>query len=103
MTFFNTTHATNPELAQYRQQALSQDEVILALFKENQFRTWTPSEVMAAVLPDAPVTSIRRAITTLTQDTHLVKTDTQRNGPYGRPEYAWRVADSVDPDQRQLF
>jgi hypothetical protein len=38
-----------------------------------------------------PITSIRRALTNLTEQGLLVKTDLQRMGAKGKPEYIWKV------------
>ena len=40
----------------------------------------------------APLTSIRRAMTTLTKDGKLIKTDKQVPGIYGTPNYKWKLA-----------
>jgi hypothetical protein len=38
-----------------------------------------------------PLTSVRRAISTLTREGVLKKTDKQRTGYYGKREYMWRL------------
>ena len=48
-----------------------------------------------------PLTSIRRALTNLTNAGELVKTDKQMKGMYGRPEHQWRLAPKHD--QGELF
>jgi hypothetical protein len=41
--------------------------------------------------PAAPVTSIRRAITDLTVQDKLVKTNVMEIGGYGKDEHTWRL------------
>jgi hypothetical protein len=38
-----------------------------------------------------PITSVRRAITVLTDKKKLIKTDHTRSGLYGKKEYIWRA------------
>ena len=97
--FYNTTHETNPELKQYRESAETQDQAVLKIFEDNQYTAFTPSEVHRTFGPTVPITSIRRALTNLTQAGKLVKTNAKRQGPYGRYEYCWKIATS----QRELF
>ena len=96
MSYFNTTSETNPELGQYRQRAWNQDEVVMNWF--DLLGSGTPSQVHQDVLQSAPLTSIRRSITNLTNEGKLVKTERKKQGAYGRPEYVWRLAG----DKRQL-
>jgi predicted ArsR family transcriptional regulator len=61
----------------------------------------SPSQVHADILRTSPLTSVRRSISNLTADGKLVKTERKVQGPYGRPEYVWRLAG--DARQRNLF
>ena len=89
--FYNTTNETNPELSEYRAKAMKQDDVILELFKIGYASGHTPSEVMQTVLPNVPITSVRRSITNLTDAKKLVKTEYKRKGLYGRNEHVWTL------------
>ena len=85
----------------YEQKALSQDERLLMFFESMPFgELFSPSELHSAVLPDAPLTSTRRALSNLTAAERLVKTDMMVQGEYGRPEGLWRLA---EPVQEKLF
>jgi len=102
--YYNTTHSTHPELGKYEQKAKSQEEKILRWFKQdaalaNSSRGVSPSVVKAILFPNAPLTSIRRAMTNLTNQGELVKSDQQRKGPFGRPEYMW----ILPTGQQRLF
>lgn len=91
--YFNTTHQTPPESTRFRQKAAGQDELILEFFEHNPRGTYTPSEILRFVFENScPITSARRSITNLTNAAKLQKTTQQKPGPYGRPEYAWRLS-----------
>ena len=97
--YYNTTNETNPELKQYREKAKTQDQAVLDLFENNPYTAFTPSEVHRVFGPMTPITSIRRALTNLTNDGKLKKTNAKRKGPYDRYEFCWKLATS----QRELF
>lgn len=40
-----------------------------------------------------PITSIRRAMTNLTEKGYIFKTNHQRTSLYGKPEYIWEIKD----------
>lgn len=97
MTYFNTTHQADPQLSLFTLKAESQTEAVLAIFQQ-QRRPLSPSQVWQLCPRDAlgeplwPLTSVRRAITVLTDKRHeLERTATQAVGHYGRPEYLWQV------------
>ena len=96
MSYHNTTHSTGPDLIRYEAKAISQEDLIMNWFEAVGGRR-TPSEIQSRLLPLAPITSVRRALTNLTNASKLVKTTEQRQGPFGRPEYCWRL-----PDTHQL-
>lgn len=102
MTYHQTTYVTPTQLQSFREKAATQDDLVLAFFENRAHCTWTPSEVQENVLPDAPITSVRRSITNLTKAGKLYKTAATRMGLYGRPEHAWKYCSS-DPDQPELF
>lgn len=89
MNYHNTTHSTGSELAGYEAKAANQEDVILKMF-DNLGVGCTPSDVQTMALPNAPITSVRRAMTNLTDAGKLTKTTNQRMGGWGRPEYVWK-------------
>ena len=91
MSYYNTTESSGSELRGYRKKALTQNELITEFFAMTG-AMHTPSQVQYSLLPNAPITSVRRAMTTLTDEGILVKTTIQRLGPYRRPEYVWKLA-----------
>ena len=100
MTYYNTTHAVGAPLTGYRNKTAAQETIILSYFKQHWNARRSPSQVQAALnMHRVPITSIRRAMTNLTDDGLLEKTDEQVDGPYGRPEYCWQLA----KQQTELF
>lgn len=89
-SYFNTTRQTGDQLAQYREQAATQESVIIQFFREHPHSAYTPSD-LSKLLPRAPLTSIRRAVTNLTRQGLLEKTTSQKAGIYNRPEHKWRL------------
>lgn len=99
---YNTTHEVHPALGRYEKKAVTQQDRILEWFKTYEQRA-SPSKVLRVVFPGEhiPITSIRRAMTNLTDAGELVKTDKQVKGSYGRNEYQWRLAEKHN--QRVMF
>ncbi len=100
--YHNTTESTGSVLRMYQDSAVSQDVRILAAFLENPHAPATPSRVLSWVFNGSvPITSVRRALTNLTDAGELVKTNFQTKGPYGRPEFIWELADKHK--QQEMF
>lgn len=105
MSFYNTTNETGERLADYQHKAETQDEAILRVFRyadKVHPKGLTPSEAHELAGLKSPITSIRRAITNLTKDGKLQKTDDKREGPFGRPEYVWRLVENKAGEQLSL-
>ena len=101
--YYNTTRSAGGELRRFKGKAANQAQKILNYFREFEPFGYTPSEICRLVFRDkVPLTSVRRAMTDLTSARFLTKTDEQKRGPYGRPEYVWRLR-GQDPEQRKLF
>lgn len=88
--YYNTTCQTGEQLEEYRRVAASQEDLMKAFFCQRPGQAFTPSQ-LTSVLPGAPLTSVRRAITNLTRQGVLEKTTRQRPGAYQRPEHLWRL------------
>jgi transcription initiation factor IIE alpha subunit len=89
--YYNTTNEEGDVLTKCREKALTQDDVILNVFKK--VKDATPFEVWEAIYKtgvDYPITSIRRSINSLTNQDHIVKTNKKRDGKHGKPNYIWR-------------
>lgn len=90
MGYYNTTSETGEKLKAYISECASQEDAVLKLFQK--FKHGTASEVWKFYgVYSAPLTSIRRAITDLTKEGLLVRTEDKREGIYGRPESVYRI------------
>lgn len=74
----------------YEVVAKNQEQLVLEYFQRNSGLAFTPETVQLAVLPQAPITSVRRAITNLTNAGELEKVGSDE-GRYGRPVGTWRL------------
>ncbi len=92
--FYVTTPLTVQERAEAIARAEAQDQRVLAVYRCSD-RPLTPSEAhqqLAACGHNEPVTSIRRAIHTLTKAGALVKLSECERGPWGSLEHRWSLA-----------
>ena len=95
VAYHQTTALTPQQARDYERAASTQDAVVLEVFHASA-GPLTPSQVWARCSREGrnwPLTSIRRAISNLTRDGALVKLDFVQNGPWGRPESMWQVAE----------
>jgi hypothetical protein len=91
--YYNTNKIEGKALAEARQRNLSQEDKVLALFMRYPDRDFSPHAVQSYVMPNAPLTSTRRAITNLTKKGYLEKNTTAKRimGPYGTLVHTWRL------------
>ena len=91
--FYNTTHMRGDELKTRRICADGQCRAILDFFKGNPRGYFTPFEVQTYTgMGRTPITSIRRALNTLTQTGLIIKTEVMRDGEYGVQNHTWKLA-----------
>ncbi len=105
-SYHNTTNSSGDELLRYDAKAKSQEGKILHWLEEGAGLglkgPYAPSMIRKLCFANqVPLTSVRRALSNLTEARQLVKTDTQKRGPYGRPEHTWRLP--KQPIQKSLF
>lgn len=86
--FYNTIYLKQTELEKEIKNAKNQEEKIMVIFKQK--KELTPSEVWEHLM-EYPLTSIRRAMTNLTEQGRLTKTSIQKIGYYGKPNYVWKL------------
>ncbi len=91
-TYYDTTHEPAALVREYSRKAGTQQKIIIDYYLANPTALLTPFEVQAAVLADAPITSVRCAMTNLTDAGILVKTAKKKPGVYGRNNYTWQLA-----------
>lgn len=91
--FYNTIN--DPNKSELDIQANTQAEKIYKFFKNNPFKEFTPFDVQRRMriqlIINSPITSIRRAITDLTEVGLLEKTGNKKPGIYGKNNYTWRL------------
>ena len=91
--FFNTIGLEGEDLKEKKRRAAGQYLSVLRFFRENQGRSFTPVEVRElAGMQRCSLNGIRRAITSLTEDKKLVKTEIKRPGEYDTLNHTWRLA-----------
>jgi len=101
MAFYETINQTDSALKESKKKTRKQEDLIYSLFvKRNQ--PLSPSMVLSQSGMNCPITSIRRAITDLTNSGRIVKTDRQVKGMYNKPEHLWELP-LLEPKQVSLF
>jgi hypothetical protein len=103
--FYNTTNEVKEQKEEFQEKAVKQDIKVLALFRKNPNRGFTPLEVHRTIFDEnTPETSTRRSITNLQKSGYLIKTGEKVVEKFGRPNFRWRFRGS-DKDfvQANLF
>lgn len=101
--FYNTVGLQGEALEHANGKAYSQQEKIMHFFRLNPGKMFTPFEVQKYTnLVGTPITSIRRALSNLTIQGRLIKTATQKEGQYGKPNHTWSLKLN-EPVQTDLF
>lgn len=101
-------HFTEKQIADLQEKADGQEKDLARYFYFHPFARFSPSQLhQRCDFIDWPITSTRRALTNLTNDDILVKTEHTVEGSYGRDEHQWRwkrPADfKVKPKQIDAF
>lgn len=92
MTYYNTTNQEGETLKRNTKKAETQNERILAYFKNRPGIMISPTDVWIKLFDrQVPLTSVRRGITVLTNEGSLEKTTFTKYGTYGRKEYCWTL------------
>jgi hypothetical protein len=95
--YYNTTNETGISLKTNFEKADNQTRLTLAVFQTYPNDNLSANDVWAFLIDNesineqTPLTSIRRAITDLTNQDRLVKTDKKVLGSAGRKTYTWRL------------
>lgn len=99
--YYNTNNETGVQLRSSWTDTAKQDELILRIFMVAPNDSFTPDEIEASCQrcnKNWPITSIRRAINTLTKHGNLAKTNELRKGKYGKNTHTWKFATQVRTD-----
>ena len=101
--YYNTNNESGDRLNKSKKKAMTQNEFILGIFN-----TWrinnglTPSELEEILIESYdknwPLTSIRRAMSTLTEQGKLTKTNKLREGKYNKNEHVWQIKPQTRQD-----
>jgi|10_taG_2_1085330.scaffolds.fasta_scaffold39680_2 hypothetical protein len=99
MAYYNTNNETGEELQASREQSSKQKTEVLAVFQTYPTTPLSPDEVHQFIkensaIPNSilwPITSIRRAVSDLTKEGELFKTNTKKMGSYGKRVHCWVV------------
>lgn len=92
--YHNTLPVTGELLIRFEEKAFKQDQIVLEVFRVTK-SALTPFDVLKELSKrgyNYPITSVRRAITNLTKEGKLVKTEVQKKGMYNAPNNTWRLA-----------
>ena len=92
--YYPTTPLTAAQMAEAIAAAEQQDAAVVAIFRRHAGQMLTPSRVWEIGRAHGSrwlLTSVRRSITTLTDDGVLAKTNVTVMGPHGRPECCWSL------------
>ena len=92
--YYNTNDETGETLHSSRNATTKQENMILAIFETYPNEGLTPFDIEDFAHDQEvswPITSIRRAITDLTNAGKLTKTDTKKLGKYGKFVHTWKL------------
>ena len=91
MSYYNTNKEKGTELLQSECKAQTQEELILTLFNKGVYLS--PDDVLDICNKEHayPITSIRRALTNLTDKGLLAKTDRFKLGKLGKKTHTWSL------------
>lgn len=92
MTYYNTNNETGETLLKSLVKAESQEDCILSYFKDGGGTFRAPHELEFLFGGEAPITSIRRALTNLEKSGKLIKLDLMVMGTYGKMVHTWALA-----------
>lgn len=90
--YHNTTSLHGKEIKNAHVKAHTQKVKVLELYKSgNEYTASDIWIILCGPSTNTPITSIRRAITNLTNEEKLVKTTNMKIGIYGKPEYYYKL------------
>lgn len=100
--FYNTNQESLEESFDSSQKAAKQSDAILELL-EMAKTPMSPSMVYKALGQEWPITSIRRAMTNLTNDGKIVKTQRTTKGIYGKKEHLWSLPEKPKATEQAIL
>ena len=111
MSYFNTNNETGVELKESQKTSISQEERIVYTFQRlnrkltaNDIHTLWCAEDQALRRFPPLLTSVRRALSNLTENGMLVKLPMgMKVGPYGKKVHYYALAKSAEATQLEMF
>ena len=94
--FYNTIKLSGSDLQSARTNCKSQEDFIKWLFTNEPSLKITPSQLLNLFDNRVPITSVRRALTNLTNENFLEKTNNMMEGIYGKPEHIWQIKSNTN-------
>jgi Fe2+ or Zn2+ uptake regulation protein len=88
--YYNTNKESGETLKKSRNKAQTQNEMIFKILGDEP-EGLTPYQIHVKADLLWPITSIRRALSTLTKAGKLTKTDELRLGPWKKNEHVWKI------------
>ena len=92
--FYNSTKVANPDLSNYTNIAMEQQNTILNFAKNNPDITFSSEDVARLFPNNTPITSIRRAVCNLKKEGHLIVVG-RTLGSFNRPIFAYKFVTPV--------
>ena len=101
--YYNTNEEDGPQLFRSWAQTAKQNDLIYELFRRYPNNEYSPDEIhimIDQIIIDTdgskywPITSIRRALTNLTNAGVLEKTNKMVMGRYGKKTHTWKLVES---------
>lgn len=96
LNFFNTIHLSGERLKEIQKQCGLQEARVLEIMASG--RQLTPFQVQEEyerLYPAIPITSVRRAMTCLTDKGFLIKCDKMKEEMYGKPNHMWTLKRAI--------
>jgi DNA replication protein DnaD len=91
--YYNTNNESGQTLKESKKKTETQEDKILEFFQEFPFLDLNPFDIQHRVFNDStPITSVRRALTDLSNKGKLIKTNRVVNGIYGKNNHTWKLA-----------
>ena len=91
--FFNTNKEKGKELEMSVEKSFKQEDIILGLFTKTEYLTREEIEKKCRIFGyNYPTSSVVRAISVLTSDGKLEKTDYMKKSQYGKKVHTWRLS-----------
>jgi hypothetical protein len=94
MSYYNTNKLSGKDLETAINKAKSQERQITLFMKANSDKSYTPFQLQDEFIKGYnilfPITSVRRALTNLTSDNILIKSDKMVIGDYGSSNHTWK-------------